>query len=191
MKLLIASSNPHKAKEFSEILYPLEIIPAPKTIDVIEDGTTFTENAHKKAKSYFDKYKCPIIADDSGLIVESLPNELGLFSARFGEIGMDYTQKCELLLKKMNGIAERTAYFISSICVIFSELETYFFEGRIDGQIGHQLKGHKGFGFDPIFIPNEMPEYSLAEIPEWKNENSHRAKSCEKLKNFLKYRLSK
>ncbi|AUN99842.1 non-canonical purine NTP pyrophosphatase, RdgB/HAM1 family [Bacteriovorax stolpii] len=192
MELLLASGNDHKAEEFSELFDPkiLVVKAAPEKIDVAEDGSTYFENALLKAKAYYDKFKVPVIADDSGLNVQSLPNELGLHSARFGGPGLTDRDRAELLLKKMDGVSEREAYFSCVLCVYFSEKEIFYFEGRLNGSIGYSYRGSTGFGYDPVFIPTDKAEEGLtvAELHEWKQKNSHRAVASALLSKFLAQR---
>ncbi|QDK40165.1 non-canonical purine NTP pyrophosphatase, RdgB/HAM1 family [Bacteriovorax stolpii] len=192
MELLLASGNAHKAEEFSELFDPkiLVVKAAPEKIDVAEDGSTYFENALLKAKAYYDKFKVPVIADDSGLNVQSLPNELGLHSARFGGPGLTDRDRAELLLKKMDGVSEREAYFSCVLCVYFSEKEIFYFEGRLNGSIGYSYRGSTGFGYDPVFIPTDKAEEGLtvAELHEWKQKNSHRAVASALLSKFLAQR---
>nr|BDT30028.1 RdgB/HAM1 family non-canonical purine NTP pyrophosphatase [Bacteriovorax sp. HI3] len=192
MELLLASGNAHKAEEFSELFDPkiLVVKAAPEKIDVVEDGSTYFENALLKAKAYYDKFKVPVIADDSGLNVQSMPNELGLHSARFGGPGLTDRERAELLLKKMDGVSEREAYFSCVLCVYFSEKEIFYFEGRLNGSIGYSYRGSTGFGYDPVFIPTDKAEEGLtvAELHEWKQKNSHRAVASALLSKFLAQR---
>ncbi len=192
MELLLASGNAHKAEEFSELFDPkiLVVKAAPEKIDVVEDGLTYFENALLKAKAYYDKFKVPVIADDSGLNVQSLPNELGLHSARFGGPGLTDRERAELLLKKMDGVSAREAYFSCVLCVYFSEKEIFYFEGRLNGSIGYSYRGSTGFGYDPVFIPADKAEEGLtvAELHEWKQKNSHRAVATAMLSKFLAQR---
>lgn len=189
MELILASSNAHKAEEFSELFDPklVTVKPAPAKIDVVEDGATYFENALLKAKAYYDKFKVPVIADDSGLNVAALPNELGLHSARFGGDGFTDRDRAELLLKKMDGVPNREAFFSCVLCVYFSEKEIFYFEGRMNGLIGHSYRGSTGFGYDPVFIPAEKAEEGLtvAELHEWKQKNSHRAVAVGFAQKFL------
>jgi XTP/dITP diphosphohydrolase len=113
------------------------------------------------------------------LNVIALPDELGLYSARFGGEGLNYQEKCELLLQKMQEVENRNASFSCVLVCYFSPDEYYFFEGQLQGAIGHKILGTEGFGFDPVFHPSNAPEEkTLAELPEWKQINSHRAQSC-------------
>lgn len=187
MKLILASSNEHKAKELTELLKAFDVQAASEKLEVIEDGEDFMENAAKKASAYFDKFSAPVISDDSGLVVEALPNELGVHSARFGGEGLTDRERAELLLEKMKGVENRDCYFICYLCVILSEQETYFFEGRLKGKIAHEYKGEHGFGYDPVFIPLAFNDEgkTVAQAPEWKMLNSHRAVASARLNEFF------
>ncbi len=192
LELILASSNDHKAQEFSELFSHnlISVKPSTEKLSVIEDGDTFHENALKKAQSYYNKFNKPIISDDSGIIVESLPDELGIHSARFGGENLTDPQRAELLLKKLDNQINRQAYFICILCIYLSTDEYYFFEGRFSGTIGHELKGKDGFGYDPVFHPNDYPDKTktIAQIPDWKQAHSHRAQACKFAEKFFKER---
>jgi XTP/dITP diphosphohydrolase len=193
IELILASSNAHKAEEFSELFDPklITVKPAPSKIDVVEDGETYFENALLKAKAYYDKFKVPVIADDSGLNVAALPDELGLHSARFGGDGLNDRDRAELLLKKLDGVANREAYFSCVLCVYFNDKEIFYFEGRMSGVVGYTYRGSTGFGYDPVFIPTEKMEEGLtvAELHEWKQKNSHRSVAVGFAQKFLGQRI--
>jgi XTP/dITP diphosphohydrolase len=187
---LLASGNAHKAEEFKELFHgKMTVNAAPQTLEVNETGNTFTENALLKAKAYFDVYKVPTLADDSGLILEAFPDLLGVHSARFSPELKNYSDKCQRILDiyKEKNPSNRNAYFICVLCFYHSDEEYYFFEGRVHGVIGTEIKGEKGFGYDPIFIPErkENDGLSLAELPDWKNEFSHRAKASRSALGFF------
>ncbi len=190
MKFLLASNNAHKLKELGE--QGLDLEPAPKDLQVEETGTTFYENAQLKAKAYFDIYKKPVLADDSGLVVEALADELGVASARFGGGKLSDLEKNQLLLKKLEGVDDRKAHFICVLCFYINPNEIFFFEGRLSGSIAREIKGDKGFGYDPVFIPEEFVGSSevltLAMIPDYKAKNSHRVKALNLAKQFLSKR---
>ena len=194
LKLILATGNAHKAEEFAELFDKelIDISAAPEKLEVIEDGTTFNENALKKAQAYFEKFGSPVVSDDSGLMVDALPGELGIHTARFGGDGLTATQRNELLLERMKDVAEedRSAHFVCVLCFYLSEEEVFFFEGRMKGKISHQLEGDQGFGYDPLFIPEnaDVEGLSVATMPEWKNENSHRAVACRHAQKFFKER---
>ncbi|MBC7712368.1 MAG: non-canonical purine NTP pyrophosphatase [Rhizobacter sp.] len=189
IELILASGNAHKAEEFAELFDPklITVKAAPEKIDVVEDGESYFENALLKAKAYYDKFKVPVIADDSGLNVAALPTELGLHSARFGGDGLKDRDRAELLLKKMDGIANREAFFSCVLCVYMNEKEIFYFEGRMNGSIGYSYRGSTGFGYDPVFIPTDKAEEGLtvAELHEWKQKNSHRAVATGFAQKFL------
>ena len=194
ISLILASGNAHKALEFKDLFQGVvEVQAAPSTLQVEESAETYTENAFLKAKAYYDHFKKPAMADDSGLTIEALPELLGVQSARFAPELSTYKEKCERLLGMLEGVENRLAYFTCVLCFYLSPSEVYFFEGRLHGRIGHELAGEGGFGYDPIFIPERKEEdgQSLAELPEWKNEFSHRAKASQMALQFLKETVDK
>jgi XTP/dITP diphosphohydrolase len=191
---LLASGNSHKAEEFKELFHGIiQVNPAPATLEVDETGKTFTENAFLKAQAYFNSYKVPALADDSGLVVEALPDVLGVHSARFEPSLRSYADKSRKLIELLAAKENRAAYFVCVLCFYLSPDEVYFFEGRVHGEIGQELRGEHGFGYDPVFIPtrSEMDGKSLAELPQWKNEFSHRAKASQAALQFFKDSMDK
>jgi XTP/dITP diphosphohydrolase len=191
---ILASGNAHKAEEFKELfLGTLTVTAAPKTLEVDEIGKTYTENAFLKAKAYYDTFKVPTLADDSGLNIEALPEILGVQSARFAPELPSYADKCRKLIELVETKENRNAYFVCVLCFYLSPEEVYFFEGRVHGVIGTELRGDQGFGYDPIFIPErkEQDGKSLAQLPEWKNEFSHRAKASQTALHFFKESMDK
>lgn len=164
----------------------VSILPAPEKIEVVEDGKTYFENSYKKAEAYFKKFGKPVLADDSGLDVEALPDELGIYSARFGGEGLNDKDRAMLLLKKMDGVENRRAKFTCVLCLYLSENEHFFFEGHVPGNIDKQYRGTDGFGYDPVFVPLKgEPNKTLAEQAVWKMENSHRAAASKFLMDFF------
>jgi len=194
MNLLLATGNSHKAEEFASLLKSdvISVKAAPEKIDVVEDGDTFIENAQKKAEAYFLKYKQPVFSDDSGLVVASLPGELGVHTARFGGDELSAKERNELLIKMLEGKSaeERSAYFVCVLCFYLNDNETFFFEGRLNGKIASRISGADGFGYDPVFIPEGgNGEETLAEMPKWKEVHSHRALACQHALTFFKERV--
>ncbi|RZF22874.1 MULTISPECIES: RdgB/HAM1 family non-canonical purine NTP pyrophosphatase [Halobacteriovorax] len=188
MNFILASGNAHKAEEFG-ILFKdsnVTVKAAPTKLEVVEDGTTYQENALKKAQAYYEEFKKPVLADDSGINVEALPDELGIFSARFGGEGLTDKQRAELLLEKLLDKEKREAFFTCVLCFYISPEEIYFFEGRMEGEISDSYVGDGGFGYDPVFCPKAFPNKTVAELEEWKNANSHRAKAVESAVKFFK-----
>ena len=182
MNFILASANEHKSQELSSLLATsgLCVSAASKKIDVIEDGESFSENAFKKAQAYYEHFKSPVVSDDSGLIVQTLPGELGIHTARFGGEGLSDEQRSKKLLEQLEEQKVRNAYFICLLCFYFGPDEYYFFEGRLNGEISHEYKGDQGFGYDPVFIPEAFSEQgqTLAQLGEWKSMHSHRAQAC-------------
>jgi len=189
--LILASGNLHKAEEFSA-LFSIDFInikAAEQKIEVIEDGSNFYENAFKKAKSYYDFYKTPVMSDDSGLCVLALPDELGIHSARFGGEGLSDKDRAELLLDKVKNLDDKDAYFVCVLCFYLSPKEVFYFEGRVEGKINEIYRGETGFGYDPVFVPKNLDNgLTMAEMPEWKMNNSHRSKATEAAIKFFKER---
>jgi XTP/dITP diphosphohydrolase len=190
MKFILASSNAHKASEFATLFKNnIEIDCAPSALDVDETGESFFENSFLKAKAYFEKFKSPTMADDSGLIIVERPNLLGVQTANYAPEFKEYRQRCEKLLNEISGLAyeKRQAYFVCVLCFYVSHDEHYFFEGRVHGTIGQSYRGENGFGYDPIFIPDraENDAKTLAELPDWKDQNSHRAKAVQGALKFF------
>jgi XTP/dITP diphosphohydrolase len=188
MKLILATHNSNKIKEI-KILLPenFEIISL-KELNFIEDieetENTFHGNALLKAKYISESFNANVISDDSGLEVEILNNEPGVFSARYFSEDATDRENVEYLLKNLLGKENRKAKFISVICLILDGKE-YFFEGEIIGEIAFEPKGTIGFGYDPVFIPeNSNRTFAEMNIKE-KNKYSHRAKAIEKLVDFL------
>jgi XTP/dITP diphosphohydrolase len=177
-KILIASQNVHKIREIKQLFihHAVELVSLNQLKDedeVLEDGSSFFENALKKASYFSKKYHLPTIADDSGLNVYALDLKPGIYSARYSGEG-DHMNNLKVL-EEMNGIEDRRAYFISSIVVSYPNGDFKAYEGKFDGFIAQEIKGSHGFGYDAIFY---LPEYqkTAAEIePELKNRISHRA----------------
>jgi XTP/dITP diphosphohydrolase len=189
LEFLLASGNAHKAEEFAALFAgKIRVLPAPRGVEIDETGSTYADNALLKARGYYEAFKQPALADDSGLIIDALPDILGVQSARFLPEVPSYADKCAELLRRLENVSAeaRTAHFTCVLCFYLSPTEVFMFEGRVHGRIGRALRGDKGFGYDPIFVPDraENDGLSLAELPEWKNAHSHRAKASQ---NALTY----
>lgn len=191
IELILASSNAHKAEEFSELFDSKIVIvkAAPHKIDVVEDGGSYFENALLKAQAYYKEFKTSVLADDSGLNVAALPSELGIFSARFGGEVLTDKDRALLLLDKMKGENNREASFTCILCVYLNEKEIFYFEGRMGGTIGYVYRGEGGFGYDPVFIPTEgNGELTVSELSDWKSKHSHRALAVGLAQKFFSQR---
>lgn len=180
-EILVATHNVHKKEEIQQILGSGFIVKSLTDYDIhdeiVEDGKTFEENAEIKAKYCFEKTGIPSIGDDSGLVVEALDGRPGIFSARYAG-DHDFGKNIEKVLDEMKGKEDRKAYFITVLCY-YDESGAKFFEGRVYGNLLTENKGHKGFGYDPIFVP-EGDERTFAEMPaEEKNKISHRKRALD------------
>lgn len=193
-KLIIASNNAHKIKEIKSILaeFPVEVISLKEAgidIDVEEDGTTFMENAYKKANEIFKLRKdAMVLSDDSGLVVDALGGAPGVYSARFaGEHGNDEKNNIKLLsLLEGKPFEERKARFISAIVLIIDENTVIKVEGEAEGYIKESLSGKGGFGYDPLFYFPKLHK-TFGEMSEKeKNTVSHRARALQKLQEELR-----
>ncbi|MDU2235859.1 MAG: ribonuclease PH [Fusobacterium periodonticum] len=190
LKIFLATGNKHKIEEISDIFSDIENVEILSIKDgveipeVIEDGTTFEENSKKKAVEIAKFLNMITIADDSGLCVDALNGEPGVYSARYSGTGDDLKNN-EKLIENLKGVENRKAKFVSIITLAKPNGETFSFEGEILGEIIDNPRGNTGFGYDPHFYVEEYQK-TLAQLPELKNKISHRAKALEKLKKELK-----
>lgn len=190
MKIIAATKNKNKLREFGEILKGFEIISQEEAgidIDVEETGTTFEENSLLKAQAIYEKSGIPAIADDSGLCVDALGGEPGVYSARYGGEGYNDAGRVQLLLKNMKNIPDekRTARFVCAITMVSDE-GIITARGECEGRINHAPVGENGFGYDPVFYMEEYGKTTAEMTPDEKNAVSHRGKAlrifAEKLK---------
>lgn len=194
MDFLIATHNMKKRDELERILKPLGIRvllaeqAGVELTDVDETGETYEENALLKARSGCEESGMPCIADDSGLSVDALDGAPGVYSARYaGEHGNDSANNSKLL-SALSGTPEyeRTAAFVSVACCVFPNGHILSARGECCGRIGYEPKGDGGFGYDPIFMPEEYQGLSMAQLSkEQKDSISHRGKSVRKLSELL------
>ncbi|MFR0609683.1 XTP/dITP diphosphatase [Limosilactobacillus mucosae] len=187
--IVVATKNPGKAREYAEMLAPKGI--AVKTLadfpafEINEDGQTFEENALIKAQTAVEQLNLPVLADDSGLMVDALNGEPGIYSARYAKDHDDAANNAKLL-KKMTGVADekRTAHFHTTIVGLKPNGAQLTAHGRVDGHILHQLTGSNGFGYDPLFYVDEL-HCAMAELTDnQKNAISHRGRALE---DFMKH----
>jgi len=192
MKIVIATNNQGKVKEFKQMLEPLGYEPVSLRdegieIEVQEDGETFAENAHIKAQAVYDICHCPVLADDSGLEIEFLGGAPGIYSARYA--GEDATDKerCDKILSELEGVDEslRGARFACALYCILDDEREYSVLGTFNGFIGTEPMGENGFGYDPIFMVDEKTSVAMLGDDE-KNKISHRAEALRKLVEILK-----
>ena len=194
-RIIFATGNSGKMKEIREILSDLnvEVVSMKEagiTADIVEDGATFEENAVIKARAIMEITNEIVLADDSGLEIDYLNKEPGIYSARYMGEDTSYRIKNKNLIDRLEGVsdAKRTARFVCAVAAAFPGGEVVTVRGTIEGIIGYEERGENGFGYDPIFY---VPEYgcSTAELPlEEKNKISHRGKALRKMKKELKSR---
>jgi len=195
MNLWVSTKNAHKVEEISHILgdscQVKSLLDLPDFPDVIENGSSYSENAEIKARALHSAVRQPVIADDSGLEVDALGGRPGIHSARFSGDDTNHDRNISRLLKELEGVPghERTARFRCVIVYIDIHGVSHEFVGTLEGMIGFERLGHGGFGYDPVFM---LPEKgcSVAQLTsDEKNSISHRAYAVEKLKSFLALQL--
>ena len=189
-KIILASGNKGKIAEVKRILGELDIpILSLHEInfegEIVEDGNSFEENAKIKAIEIFNSYKLPTIADDSGLVVEQLNGEPGIYSARYAGINSDDEANNIKLLENLSNKPEpHRAKFVCS-AVYYSGEKICTTVGEVHGKIINKARGNNGFGYDPLFVPDGYAK-TMAELdPEIKNSISHRFKAFDQLKKHL------
>lgn len=189
-KIILATHNQGKIAEMREMLKPLGIMVSSAAElnlpDVEETGTTFEENAKLKAEQLSALSGLPCLADDSGLCVDALNGRPGVYSARYAP-NRDFDKGMQMLLDELSSTkdTERKAHFSCVMAFARPDEKTQVFEGRVDGKIAQAKKGSGGFGYDPIFVPDEGDGRSFAEFDgAEKNKISHRGRA---LRKFLEY----
>lgn len=202
-QVIFATGNEGKMREIRAILGDMELKvssmkEAGLALDIEENGTTFEENACIKAQAVADALAakettraCVVMADDSGLEIDALNGEPGVYSARYLGEETPFSEKSADLLRRLKDVPEkeRGARFVCAIAAVFPDGETVIKRGVIEGRIGYELRGDNGFGYDPIFY---LPEYdrTAAELTdEEKNRISHRSRALELMKEELKKRM--
>lgn len=204
-KIIFATGNEHKMAEIRMILEDLgmEILSQREAgieADIVEDGTTFEENALIKAEGIADAARrmkgyedAVILADDSGLEIDFLNKEPGIYSARYMGEDTSYDIKNQALLDRLDGVEDekRTARFVCAIAAAFPNGSSEVVRGTMEGIIGHEIIGANGFGYDPIFF---LPEYGCTSAqlaPEKKNELSHRGEGLRKMRIILEDKMQR
>lgn len=195
-KIIFATGNQDKMKEIRMILADLglpiySMKEAGIDIDIVEVGTTFEENAMIKAEAIAKLTDAVVLADDSGLEIDYLNKEPGIYSARYAGADTSYDIKNNLLLQRLEGVPDekRTARFVCVIAAVFPDGSKETVRGTIEGRIGYEIAGEHGFGYDPIFY---LPEYgcTTAELdPVKKNELSHRGKALRLMREIMEEKM--
>ncbi len=194
MKLILATQNKNKVIELKRLLndYPQYEVLSLSDINIVDDieetGTTFESNARLKAMHIHNLTGFACIADDSGIEIEALNNEPGVYSARYLGEDTSYEIKNKSILDRLENVSNRNARFVSVVCLILSEQAIHTFEGIMPGSIGFEPRGTNGFGYDPIFVPKGYT-LSYAEMDlDTKNQLSHRGQALRKAVEYLEKR---
>ena len=192
MKIVFATGNSGKLREASEILGEGFELVAPADLGITEDipetGETLTENSIQKARYLYERLGCDCFADDTGLEVDALGGAPGVYTARYAGEDKDFNKNMDKVLEELQGLEgeARRARFKSVITLIVNG-EEHLFEGTLEGIISQEKSGNGGFGYDPIFIADEYPGLTLADITEeQKNDISHRGKALRAMAEWLK-----
>ena len=198
MKIIFATGNKGKLREAAEILGPEFELVSPAglgiTGEIEETGTTLEENSLIKAECLWKETGLPCFADDTGLEVDALGGAPGVYTARYAGEGCDFNDNMEKLLRELQSAGamlpqERKARF-RSVVTIITDGTPHYFEGTMEGSIALSKAGCGGFGYDPVFIADEYPHKTVAEIPEEaKNAISHRGKALRQMACWLKEKI--
>lgn len=189
MKIVLASENVHKVREFEAFLGGIKLcslknISNPITLPP-ETGQTYRDNAFIKANFVFKSLGLPSLGDDSGFEVEALNNEPGVYSARYLNTS-DSQRQCQDILRRLEGASNRRARFVCCLCFIDQQGTKNFFEGVVEGTVSLEMRGNQGFGYDPIFIPDGFG-LTFAELSlDQKMSVSHRGRALAALQKSLK-----
>lgn len=191
-KIVFATTNEGKVKEIKEILegFPVEVVSMKEmniTTDIEENGTTFEENSLIKAREISKLTGLPALADDSGLEVDYLNGEPGIYSARYLGKDTDYNYKNNYIIDRLKEAEdkERSARFICVISLVLPDGREFVKKGVMEGRIGYEIKGENGFGYDPIFYLPEYGKTSAELSSDEKNKISHRGKALRAMKEVI------
>ena len=198
MKIVFATGNENKVVEIRAIFQDLNaqittMAQEGIDIDIEENGTSFRENAGIKAECVAEALKKAgttdviVMADDSGLVIDALNGEPGIYSARYLGHDTSYHEKNGDLIRRLQGVPEekRTARFVCAVAAVLPDGRKLVAEETMEGRIGYEEKGANGFGYDPIFYLPEKGKYSAELAPEEKNAISHRGKALRKMRELL------
>lgn len=192
VKLVFATHNPHKLAEVQQLLpntiQLLSLNDIGHTTEILETGKTLEENAKLKADFVTQTYNLNCFSDDSGLLVEALNGNPGVYSARYAGLHKSDTDNLAKVLAEMQGTTHRNAHFKTVIHLNINN-QAYIFQGSIQGTLTHEPQGNQGFGYDPIFKPLGYDKTFAQLTAATKNAISHRAKAVQQLLHFLKNNL--
>lgn len=195
MEIYLATANPHKIQEIKAIINLTNLKDSFRLISLNELSQNLQDkyqpqenhpslmlNAQAKAIALFALTRSPVLAEDSGLFVEALGGRPGVFSARYANTDIEKQQR---LLKEMEGLKNRRAFFITTLCYLDEQGNAIFFNGKVSGTISETIRGESGFGYDPVFIPDGVDKTFAEMSLEEKNRLSHRRKAIEYFLNYL------
>ncbi len=192
-RIIFATTNEGKMREIREIMADLDVEivslkEAGISVEIEENGTTFEENAIIKAKTIMELTNELVLADDSGLEVDYLNKEPGIYSARYLGEDTPYSEKNRIIIERLEGVEKslRTARFVCAIAAAFPNGNVITTRGTIEGYIGYEQRGSNGFGYDPIVYVEELGKTTAELSMEEKNKISHRGKALEEMKKNLK-----
>lgn len=195
-RVLFATGNEGKMREIRSILADtgaevFSMKEAGLSVDIAENGTTFEENALIKARAVaavLTETDSVVLADDSGLVIDALGGEPGIYSARYMGENTSYEEKNANLIDRLEGVPDekRTARFVCAIAAVLPDGREYKAQAAIEGRIGYEQKGEGGFGYDPIFYVPEFGKTTAEMTAEEKNKVSHRGKALEQMKEVLR-----
>ncbi|MCH3916615.1 MAG: RdgB/HAM1 family non-canonical purine NTP pyrophosphatase [Spirochaetia bacterium] len=189
MKYLLASSNKHKYQELIALLPSVTLELAEGLEDVNENAKTFLGNALIKAEAAYRQFHMPVIADDSGLCVSALGGAPGVFTARYGSDVLhrllDSSERNAYLLKNMQGITDRSASFVCCIVAYISPYRIYTVSEEVKGSIAEKPIGAGGFGYDPVFVLDDIGKAMAQLTEEEKGQHSHRGKAARAMNTLL------
>lgn len=195
-KIIFATGNMDKLREVKEIMADcdVEIISMKEagiSVDIVEDGKTFEDNAIIKAKAIAQHTDAIVMADDSGLEVDYLNKEPGVYSARYMGEDTPYTIKNQAIIDRLEGVPkeQRSARFVAAIAAVLPSKEVLVTRQTMEGYIGWEAQGENGFGYDPIFYPEGFDCSSASISPEEKNAISHRGKGLRAMKEMLSKKI--
>ena len=191
-EICLSTNNKGKLKEYRELLSPLGYVvytPADLNIDleVEETGSTYRENSYLKALALSKLVSFPVIADDSGLEIDALNGEPGIYSSRYLGEDTSYVKKNSVILERLKDVPEekRSARFVCAVAAAFPDGQTKVIRGTMEGIIGYEIKGENGFGYDPIFYLPQYGKYSAELSSDEKNAISHRGEALRRIREVL------
>ena len=187
-RLVLATANPDKATELEQLMHGFEVVARPSAVPEVEEtAETLEGNARLKARAVMEATGEPAVADDTGLEVAALDGRPGVYSSRYAGENATYADNVSKLLSELDGCDDRRARFTTVAMACFPDGREVVGTGAVEGRIAESARGERGFGYDPIFVPDEGDGRTFAEMtPEEKNVMSHRGRALRALIEHLK-----